>query len=78
MSPFMYPTGFNLTRAKNKRAPRLQEGLLNRLFATFELSPRLPFRVVGEQGRWRADRGLFRFRHPRLFNGIEMGEGPLA
>jgi len=35
-------------RDRNK-AGLTMEGLLNRLFATFELSPRLPFRVVGEQ-----------------------------
>jgi len=35
-------------RDRNK-AGLTMEGLLNRLFAAFELSPRLPFRVIGEQ-----------------------------
>ena len=41
---------FRLAAERDRnRAGLTMEGLLNRLFATFELSPRLPFRVVGEQ-----------------------------
>jgi len=37
------------SESDRNKAGLTMEGLLNRLFAVFELSPRLPFRVVGEQ-----------------------------
>ena len=41
---------FQLAAASDRRKAGLAlEGLLNRLFALFELQPRQPFRVVGEQ-----------------------------
>ena len=49
------------------------EKLLHRLFALFQLHPRQPFRVVGEQ----ID-GSIRTGRPRLLAGIEVGTTPAA